>query len=55
MSASTSGEERFNNPRQIEDEDQLKSGLVYNIIIIKKSQGNKISNLKVHWESFRKG
>jgi hypothetical protein len=51
MSASTSGEERLNIPGQTEDEDQLKSGFVYSIIIIKESQGNKMSNPRNHWET----
>jgi calpain-15 len=53
MSASTPGEERFIDPGQIEDDDQLKSGFSYSIIMIKETQGNKLINLRNPWGSFR--
>lgn len=53
MSASTLGEERFIDPGQIEDDDQLKSGFAYSIIMVKETQGNKLINLRNPWGSFR--
>jgi calpain-15 len=53
MSASTPGEEKFNEPGQVEDDDQLKPGHAYSIVLVKESQGHKLINIRNPWGNFR--
>lgn len=53
MSASTPGEERFLEPGEVEEDDQLKPGHSYSIVLVKEVKGNKLINLRNPWGNFR--
>lgn len=53
MSASTPGEERFVEPGQVEDDDQLKPGHAYSIVQVKEVDENKLINIRNPWGNFR--